>query len=50
MPTAELEHDGSGLDGVRRRIEEAHGTLEVRRETGEFVIVVTVPAETEEAR
>lgn len=50
VPGAELEHDGSGLDGVRRRIEEAHGTLEVRREADEFVVVVTVPAETEEGR
>ena len=50
VPGAELEHDGSGLDGIRRRIEEAHGTLEVRREADEFVVVVTVPAETEEGR
>lgn len=35
---------GSGLDGVRRRIAEAGGTLEVREDGGEFVVVVTVPA------
>lgn len=42
--------DGSGLDGVRRRIEEAHGTLEVRAAADEFVVVVTVPSRTEELR
>ncbi|KQZ23183.1 sensor histidine kinase [Microbacterium sp. Root553] len=35
---------GSGLDGVRRRITEAGGTLEIRDDEGEFVVVVTVPA------
>lgn len=47
---AEVEHDGSGLEGVRRRIEEAHGTLEVRRDADEFVVVVTVPTQGEDAR
>lgn len=47
---AEVEHDGSGLDGVRRRIEEAHGTLDVRGEAEEFVVVVTVPTLSEEVR
>lgn len=47
---ADIEHDGSGLDGVRRRIEEARGTLDVRREATEFVVVVTVPMGSEEAR
>ncbi|MDF2508664.1 MAG: histidine kinase [Microbacterium sp.] len=46
----EVEHDGSGLEGVRRRIEEAHGSLDVRRDAAEFVVVVTVPAGTEDAR
>lgn len=46
----EVEHDGSGLEGVRRRIEEAHGSLEVRRDGDEFVVVVTVPARAEDAR
>jgi two-component system sensor histidine kinase DesK len=40
---------GSGLDGIRRRIEEAHGTLDVRAEADEFAVVVTVPS-TVEAR
>lgn len=35
---------GSGLDGVRRRIAEAGGTLEIREEDGDFVVSVTVPA------
>jgi len=35
---------GSGLDGVRRRITEAGGTLEIRDEGGDFAVVVTVPA------
>lgn len=50
VPGAEVEHDGSGLDGVRRRIEEAHGSLEVRRDAEEFVVVVTVPTSTEDDR
>lgn len=50
VPGAEIEHDGSGLEGVRRRIEEVQGTLEVRRDAGEFVVVVTVPAHAEDAR
>jgi two-component system sensor histidine kinase DesK len=41
---------GSGLDGVRRRIDEAHGALEVNRDGGEFTVTVTVPADAEEAR
>ncbi|MFB8189504.1 sensor histidine kinase [Microbacterium sp. NPDC055988] len=47
---AETEHDGSGLEGVQRRIEEAHGSLEVRRDAEEFVVVVTVPTREEGAR
>lgn len=35
---------GSGLDGVRRRISEAGGTLEIREDAGEFIVSVTVPA------
>lgn len=35
---------GSGLDGVRRRIAEAGGTLEIHDEGGDFAVVVTVPA------
>lgn len=34
--------DGSGLDGIRRRIAEAEGTLDVRRGE-EFAVAVTVP-------
>ncbi|MFJ2551064.1 sensor histidine kinase [Microbacterium sp. NPDC087591] len=41
---------GSGLDGIRRRIDEAHGTLDVGREAEEFTVTVTVPAHAEEAR
>jgi two-component system sensor histidine kinase DesK len=41
---------GSGLDGIRRRIDEAHGTLDVSREAEEFVVTVTVPTHMEEAR
>lgn len=35
---------GSGLDGIRRRIAEAGGVLEVREEGGDFVVAVTVPS------
>ncbi len=49
-PGATVEHDGSGLEGVRRRIEEAQGSLEVRRDAGEFAVVVTVPSQPEEGR
>lgn len=42
--------DGSGLEGVRRRIEEAQGTLDVRRGPDEFLVVVTVPSAPEEVR
>lgn len=38
---------GSGLDGVRRRITEAGGTLEIREDEGQFGVVVTVPANEE---
>ncbi|MFK0242532.1 sensor histidine kinase [Microbacterium sp. NPDC090281] len=50
LPGIEVEHDGSGLEGVRRRVEEAYGSLEVRRDADEFVVVVTVPAQTGDAR
>ncbi len=42
-PRAGDEPVGSGLDGVRRRISEAGGTLEVREDAGEFIVSVTVP-------
>ncbi len=35
--------DGSGLEGIGRRIAEAGGTLEVRRGEGEFAVTVRVP-------
>lgn len=35
---------GSGLDGVRRRIAEAGGILEIAERDGEFMVVATVPA------
>ncbi len=50
VPGAVDEGDGSGLDGVRRRVEEVDGTLDVRRDGDEFVVVVTVPARSEETR
>ncbi|MGX1584596.1 sensor histidine kinase [Microbacterium sp. NPDC055502] len=43
-------HGGSGLEGVRRRIADAGGTLDVRRDADEFVVVVTVPSAGEGAR
>lgn len=42
--------DGSGLEGIGRRIAEAGGTLEVRRGGAEFAVVVTVPAGEEVTR
>lgn len=36
--------DGSGLDGIRRRVEDAGGGLEVSRDGGTFTVGVTVPA------
>lgn len=41
-PHAATGGDGSGLDGIRRRVAESHGTLEVHR-GDEFTVVVTVP-------
>ena len=35
--------DGSGLEGIERRVAEAGGTAEVRREAGEFAVIVRVP-------
>ncbi len=35
--------DGSGIDGMRRRIAEADGTLDVLRGEEEFTVIVTVP-------
>lgn len=37
--------DGSGLDGVARRVSEGGGTLEVHRGKQEFSVVVTVPVD-----
>ncbi|WAB81442.1 histidine kinase [Microcella daejeonensis] len=38
-------HDGggAGLEGLQRRAEDAGGTLEVTRDTGEFSVTMTVP-------
>ncbi|WP_243408835.1 histidine kinase [Microbacterium sp. TPD7012] len=47
---ARFGDDGSGLDGVRRRIDDVHGTLEIHADAEEFVVVVTVPSNVEEAR
>ncbi|WP_337002883.1 MULTISPECIES: sensor histidine kinase [unclassified Microbacterium] len=41
---------GSGLDGIRRRVDEARGTLEVSRAAEEFTVTVTVPASKGEQR
>lgn len=38
------DRTGSGLDGVRRRITEAGGTLDISETEGEFGVIVTVPA------
>lgn len=40
---------GSGLEGVRRRIEEAHGSIDVRAGGDEFAVAVTVPSDVEES-
>ena len=40
----EARADGSGLDGIRRRIAEAGGTIDVVRGQDEFAVAVTVPA------
>jgi len=37
--------DGSGLEGIGRRVAEAGGTLDVRRDAHEFAVVVSVPGE-----
>lgn len=49
-PAAEDGAGGSGLEGVRRRIGEAGGTFEQRRDADEFVVTVTVPARAEIVR
>ncbi|WP_230114455.1 sensor histidine kinase [Microbacterium oxydans] len=41
---AETRAEGSGLDGIRRRITEAGGTIDVVRGQDEFAVAVTVPA------
>lgn len=43
-------HDGSGLEGIGRRIREAGGTLDVQRGDEVFAVVVTVPARQEGMR
>ncbi len=50
VPGAEESADGSGLEGIGRRIAEAGGTLEVRRGGDEFTVVVTVPVRDGERR
>ena len=40
----EEDRDGSGLEGIARRIGEADGSLEVRRDAEEFAVTVTIPA------
>jgi two-component system sensor histidine kinase DesK len=41
----ESDADGSGLDGIRRRLAEVGGALDVRDDGDEFVVTATVPAE-----
>lgn len=41
---------GSGLDGIRRRISEAGGTVDVSRDKHSFTLVATVPAREAGAR
>ncbi|MFS0892764.1 sensor histidine kinase [Microbacterium sp. 179-I 3D3 NHS] len=49
-PGARDDGEGSGLEGVGRRIREAHGGLEVHRGADEFAVTVTVPPAEEEGR
>lgn len=49
-PDGKPSLDGSGLDGVRRRIAGVGGTLDVDRIAGEFVVVATVPERSDAAR
>lgn len=37
------DSDGSGLEGIARRVGEAGGSLEVSRGRGDFTVIVTVP-------
>ncbi|HLS93817.1 MAG TPA: histidine kinase [Microbacterium sp.] len=37
--------DGSGLEGIARRVADAGGTLDVRRDPHEFAVVVEIPGE-----
>lgn len=42
--------DGSGIEGIRRRVAEAGGTVDVSRDGGEFTLTVDVPVRAEAAR
>lgn len=44
LPDVVPSADGAGLEGIARRLDEAGGTLEVRRGGEEFAVVATVPA------
>ncbi|WP_127818450.1 sensor histidine kinase [Microbacterium sp. CPCC 204701] len=46
---SEASRDGAGLEGIGRRVSDAGGTFEVRRDHGEFSVVVVVPSVTEGA-
>ena len=48
-PAATADDDGSGLEGVRRRIADVGGTFELRRDGEEFLVAVTVPSHAEAA-
>ncbi len=50
VPGAEERADGSGLEGVGRRIAEVGGTLDVQRGGDDFTVVVTVPVRDGETR
>jgi two-component system sensor histidine kinase DesK len=47
---AEARAEGSGLDGIRRRITEAQGSIELVRGPEEFIVAVTVPMTGEAGR
>jgi two-component system sensor histidine kinase DesK len=43
MPGSQGKAGGSGLEGIARRVEDAGGIVDVRREPHQFTLVVTVP-------
>ncbi|WP_309104666.1 histidine kinase [Microbacterium sp.] len=49
LPGADTARRGSGLEGIGRRVDEAKGTLDVRRDEHEFSVIVMVPADSQDA-